>query len=1686
MGSKRKLVLASLLSMVVVLSFVLGLGLMHMESPRPVDAAGATEISITVDGNGAVGESYAIPVGGEQGFGVLSVTNGVPTHLIPTGEAEWYLAAEDGTAALVTSPGDVVAEVLALQAGEAGLYVSAGGLSSAVNLSLYNLAASQAKYQTGVEIISPPNSAGKATKILVAANITSVEMTAASVTNDPANTFSVEYFIDEEGIGSSDVAPYPVSFDLVALMAGKSTHSLVAVATGYIDNFAVGTDESEEVVLDIQQVAQGWDITGGPNNTPNGIPDNPFDLFEELGLNHGDIWRGEVESNGKTRHVILIGIGYGFNFVKATPVADEAVTASIEINGKAVTVTVPGGILNDDEVGFVILEVAEDLATVIGAEQAALIADTPAGLLTVGGALYAELSIIVSNDTGVTFSEINNDQLADNPVTIEVTGLAVTAGDSVRLYSHPTDVTSSGSGDNMSVAIEAGAGGSWDVAATETVVADASVSAQVSSLSLFLPLGTPGAVAITNIANEGNIDADLAGLSAGYSVGGDELVVTVDNLPASDSDIEVTIDGAVAVFDREGDELIVTVPAAAALAEASASTTVELAVADTSGTKVTGTNYDVDGFQYLGPKLSGVQPNSGGQNGGDSITVSGRGIGTVSSVTLGGLDLTSVSVSGSTQITAVTPASAAGAKTLEIVLNNNYSGSLEGAFVYMPDAPSLTSVNPAAVYNDGGYTLNIRGLNFIAPEAKASAETQIIIDLDGVPTPAADVDVLDDTRLEALTPMVAAIGTYQFKAVNAVYAGGTSTKLESATTLDITFLDDGAAAMSISAVDPDSGTVEGGNQVVITGEGWPTSAKSLRARLKAASSSDNLVKLGNANAASGGQISVPLYLNRGADVTAENTPAALTIGQIVGAEKIPGLLYDASVLNYNSIEKSANLFFDFGKQAEGNLITEGELNIVVAGLNQDPITSPAGTDYLLGTIVFDVVGAADSWTLLDLSLVTMATGDGVALTNLAAQSALGTASDTDPVPVPANPDALIDVLTDLADDNGDGLVSEAEFTSFFPGSTSFDALDPDSDGFLGEGVEPPPPGDALVNVYVGDNLVPEADLSNYGVLKVVDSSVTIVVPAGDAIGSVDVRVESVASPLTEFAIWRADSIYSSDEGGYTYKPDVGLAVSAIDPAIAWVFGGTTAEITGNAFTAATDVFFDGQAATIISQSDTSITVIVPPLGASAKTAGEEDVLVQLTDPAGDPVTTDFTYVRYTTTSAGVMATAFMFDGNAGIGEEDIFLPGVTGNTGAMVTAKFSLDPLDVSANTKTMVAARSNKIGTKYGIARVSSGSTIGTEVLDDVAATGAAVADLYNFDFHLFDAETPWAETPVAFPAVSFTTAGLKTGVIERAGAAIKFPLGGATVAQADVDGGLLSTWSVAAELDYTFGAVSQTVGDATTVQYESSILPDEFVTETTQYLTARFHNFGSAFAVRLGSSVQVPDEANVVIFGIDGTAEGEALEIATVQSTEGKIGHPTAITFTPASGAKQDSYTVAAADITAGESEYQFSFVIPDAPAAQYNVTIELGGDAAATFQKPFKITGDTQIPWFWILLTLLFLGGEKDGGGGGGPCFIATAAYGTPMADDIEVLRAVRDTYMLNNAVGAVFVDAYYSVSPAIASVVAKSPVLAATVRLLLTPVVMVSRMAMAMPLLTLGVTMFIGSLPIIRRRRRRNKA
>jgi len=69
----------------------------------------------------------------------------------------------------------------------------------------------------------------------------------------------------------------------------------------------------------------------------------------------------------------------------------------------------------------------------------------------------------------------------------------------------------------------------------------------------------------------------------------------------------------------------------------------------------------------------------------------------------------------------------------------------------------------------------------------------------------------------------------------------------------------------------------------------------------------------------------------------------------------------------------------------------------------------------------------------------------------------------------------------------------------------------------------------------------------------------------------------------------------------------------------------------------------------------------------------------------------------------------------------------------------------------------------------------------------------------------------------------------------------------------------------------------------------------------------------------------------------------------------------------------------------------------------------------------------------------------------CFVATAAYGSPMANDVEMLRRFRDLLLTRTVIGELTVETYYTFGPALAGIVGESELLRASARAALTPII-----------------------------------
>ncbi|MBI5091335.1 MAG: IPT/TIG domain-containing protein [Candidatus Hydrogenedentes bacterium] len=1589
MGNRKKLVLASLVGVMMMLSFAIGLVPSQLSGPplTAKAAQGATEVAISADGVTPVGDNFSIPVGGEQSFTALSVTNGAGTHLISTGDASWSLAT-DGAAALSAVAGDFVATVSALAPGEAGLYVSTGdGLSDLVNLTLYNLKSAKNGYGTldSVTITQPTNN----TTLHVPSGATAVPLTLTSATNNPANTAKVEYSDSTSAnYGFSTTPPYAVTIPDVKALGATATITAVASSIA-----KYGNTVSDSVTISIQaDAADGND---------DGLPDNPFGL----GLGEGEHWVSVIDAGGgHYRYVYVVGMGVG---AKAIDIPTGGVSVSIADPAnpaRVVTVTAPPNLLAAGQSGLLVVEAADDITTLLGATQAANVNAEPAGGLVTGGQ-YVEIGVLVSSDGGTTFGEIDNAALTSNPLTLEIQGLSVLAGDNVRLFDYPTTITN-----GNPIGVTADSSGAWAQISGGTQVVDGTMTAELTSLSMFAPYSTPTAIHLFGVNNTSG-DPNVTGAQA-YSVNGGSVDVTVDNLPAGS--VTITIDGVTATqTNRVGNVITITAPNAAALATPASSNAVDIRIVEDADA----TNFDVSpkGFTYVGPILTSVSPPSGSHNGGDAITITGSGFGGTATADIGGAAVTSPSVVNATTITGVTGSHTPGNFTLTVTLSNNYQGTANGLYSYLPDAPTLTSVFPDAVYTDGGYTVKATGTNFVDPNAllKAAAQTYGLftaakgVQDPSVDRPAVEVQFLDDTHMNLVTPQVTAAGLYDMYmatgldvAAKALYSSGM---------VDFTFVDPASATMHITSIDPNIGPLAGGNSVAISGDHFPVAAGG-------DITSGNVLRVANAFGANGTIVNINLSLFRGTD--AVGAPAAIN-GKVT---------FSTSVLTPRNggvadppFVADALLGTWYAKTASVSAATAGEVSYVFSGGTTEITTFDnqrfGGTvtdqqnPFPLGFFRFDVVGATNDTTIVQPTNITMADHSAVALTDVSGQG-----------------------------------------------------------GFFNVGTSAATPPTA--NVYFGDKT------AALDTTKRAQTSTLLYVfaPAGDAAGGVDVRVVNPAD-ATDFAISRASQLYASG-GGYTYNPaPPALTVDSITPNEAWAFGGTVAHISGTKFEygakAVSQVFFGSVAAEIAPapyvNTSTDLYVIVPPLANPSATLAsptqQVDITVTNSDSESVVKPNFFTYNLYTRSTetyddtGDVYTTGFAFTQTTG-----------TGATGQKVSLSDDAATAGAFVVPAGITAAKPTSTGQIFGLVRAT--KVPGVFGVQDLP--GTAIGNIWNFDIHLYSGDYPFDEINVSFNT-------------DETPITLRYPTDDATLTLA-VNSATLSTYSHDSTFDYNTSSLSVSAP----ALYQSNVLPSEEVVTAgniTEVTTRLYHL--SALALRKDA------EPPVISCDLEG-ADREANEGDTIDLTGQGLGWVTGIEVLTDSDVGTKSVTdVLAGSISADEYHISFRFPAVQAAAdgpAQLRVLVNDGTAGGRTLiVNGLTVRATTRPPTGLLQLLLGLLvalfglaGGGDHGGGGGGPCFIATAAYGTPMAQQIDTLRDFRDAYLLNNAVGSAFVDAYYHVSPAVADVVAKSPVMAAVVRILLVPVILLAKMAVAMPHLTIALSLLTGLAMFLRRLKKAKKA
>lgn len=100
--------------------------------------------------------------------------------------------------------------------------------------------------------------------------------------------------------------------------------------------------------------------------------------------------------------------------------------------------------------------------------------------------------------------------------------------------------------------------------------------------------------------------------------------------------------------------------------------------------------------------------------------------------------------------------------------------------------------------------------------------------------------------------------------------------------------------------------------------------------------------------------------------------------------------------------------------------------------------------------------------------------------------------------------------------------------------------------------------------------------------------------------------------------------------------------------------------------------------------------------------------------------------------------------------------------------------------------------------------------------------------------------------------------------------------------------------------------------------------------------------------------------------------------------------------------------------------------------------------------------------------------------GPCFIATAAFGSPLAGQVKILRQFRDRYLLTNHRGRQFVAWYYQNGPLAAIYIQDKPLVKAAVQVALYPLIGFSALLLSGYLPFVTIVFLLSALLFVRLR------
>ena len=1080
--------------------------------------------------------------------------------------------------------------------------------------------------------VASPTSLTFSTPAHVAGNVAVVVETAGGTSGPVPGGFT---YVDAPTVTAISPTSGPTGGGTTVIITGTNFTSVTAVDFGATAASGFIIDSATQITAISPSGGAGViDVTvTSPGGTSATSAADQFTYFAPLTL------ASAAPSSGTTAGGTVVTLT-GTNFVAGTTVTIGGVAATgiTVVNATSITATTP--------------------AYVSGALAKDVVINNPGGSATiVGGFTYAA--------QGPTLASIapNSGPIAGGTAVL-LSGTDFVPGTSVTIGGVAATSITVVSATSITATIPAYVSGPL----AKNVVVDNSVGTATLSNGFTYLAGAPTLASIAP--------------NTGTTAGGTAVTLTGTNFVPGTT---VTIDGVAAtgITVVNATSITATTPAYASGALAK----------DVVVNNGVGNATLAGGFTYTAssPTLASIAPNSGATASGTAVTLTGTDFVPGTTVTIGGVAATGITVVSATSITATTPAYASGALAQDVVVNNGVgNATLAGGFTYTASSPTLASIAPNSGSTAGSTAVTLTGTDFVPGTT---------VTIGGVAATA--ITVVNSTSITATTPAYVSGALAKNVVVNngvgnATLAGG------------FTYT---AGSPTLASIAPNAGTTAGGTAVTLTGSNFVpgttvtiggvaatgvtvVSATSITATSPAYASGpvakDVVVNNGTGSATLAGGFTYTASSPTLASIAPNSgTTAGGTAVTLTGTDFVPGTTVTIggvaatgiTVINSTSITATTPAYVS-GALAKNVVVNNGAGNATLAGGFTYTASSPTLASVSPNSGA-STAGTQITLTGTDFVPGTTVTIGGTAATGIVVVSATSITATT-PIYVSGA------LAKDVVVNNGIGSATLTNGFTFVVGAPTLASIAPSTG---------PTAGGTAVTL-TGTSFAPGTTVTIGGVaatgITVVNSTtITAATPA------------YVSGPVAKNVVVNNGTGSATLTGGFTYSAQV-PTIASIAPNSGSTAGGTAVTLTGTEFVPGTTVTIGGVAATnVVVQNKTTLVANAPAYvsGALAKN-------VVVNNGAGNAtLASGFTYVAQVPTIASIAPSSGSTAGGTAVTVTGTsFVPGTTVTIGGVAaTAITVVNATSLTATTPAYVSgvlAKDVVVSNGAGNATLASGFT--------------------------------------------------------------------------------------------------------------------------------------------------------------------------------------------------------------------------------------------------------------------------------------------------------------------------------------------------------------------------------------------